>query len=54
MVEELKTELSGILDKLSGILDMAYEHSEDQDEKVYICEVEDNLHNCLRKLGVLD
>ena len=51
--DKLKAELKETLDKLSGILDFAYEMSEG-DEKEYICDTEDYLLYCLRKLGVLD
>lgn len=45
--------LDELLNKLSGILDMAYEYAEDSDEKSYICKVEDALHNNLRKAGLI-
>lgn len=45
--------LQELLDKLSGILDMAYEFAEDDEEKDYICNVENALHERLRQEGVL-
>lgn len=45
--------LEELLDKLSGILDSAYEYAEDDDEKDYICRVEDALRNKLRKAGLI-
>lgn len=45
--------LDELLDKLSGILDQAYEFSEDESEREYICAVEDALHSCLKKMGVI-
>jgi hypothetical protein len=46
-------ELYSLLDKISGILDMAYEFTDDDEEKIYICEVEADLHDYLRKRGML-
>lgn len=45
--------LDELLNKLSGILDMAYEYTDDSDERSYICKVEDALHNNLRKAGLI-
>ena len=45
--------LEELLEKLSGILDMAYEYVEDQEERDYICEVENALHDHLRKAGLI-
>lgn len=45
--------LEELLDKLSGILDQAYEFAEDDEEKSYICKVEDALHDNLRKAGLI-
>lgn len=45
--------LSELLDKLSGILDQAYEFAEDEEERAYICNVENALHERLRQEGVL-
>lgn len=42
-----------LLNKLSGILDQAYEFASDDEEKDYICKVEDALHNALRKAGLI-
>ena len=42
-----------LLEKLSGILDMAYEYAEDEEERDYICNVENALHERLRQEGVL-
>lgn len=42
-----------LLEKLSGILDMAYEFTDDQEERDYICNVENALHERLRQEGVL-
>ena len=39
--------LKELLEKLSGILDMAYEFTDDREERDYICNVENALHNCL-------
>ncbi len=47
-------ELEAILEKISGIFDSAYEFAEDDEEKIYICEVEADLHNYLKKKGVLE
>ena len=44
-------ELKAILDEISGILDFAYESSEDEEEQDYICKVEDKLYKFLRKEG---
>ena len=46
-------ELEAILKKISGIFDYAYESTEDDEEKIYICEVEADLHNYLKKKGML-
>jgi hypothetical protein len=51
--DKIIAELKETLTKLNGILDFVYEMSE-EDEKEYICEVEDNLHNCLHELGILN
>lgn len=48
-----KNELHELLDKISGIFDMAYEFTDDDEEKIYICEVEADLHEFLRKRGML-
>jgi hypothetical protein len=45
--------LEELLNKLSGILDQAYEYAADSDEKSYICKVEDALHDNLRKAGLI-
>lgn len=42
-----------ILDALSGILDGAYEFFEDDEERESICKVENDLHEYLRKAGLL-
>jgi hypothetical protein len=42
-----------LLEKLSGILDMAYEFTDDPEERAYICDVENALHERLRQEGVL-
>lgn len=42
-----------LLEKLSGILDMAYELTDDQEERDYICNVENVLYKCLRREGVI-
>jgi hypothetical protein len=46
--------LTELLDKLNGILDMAYEYSEDSEEKEYICKVEDTLRDQLREAGLIE
>lgn len=46
--------LKELLEKLSGILDMAYEFTDDHEERDYICNVENALHNCLMQKGVLN
>lgn len=43
--------LTNILDRLSNILDMAYEYAEDDDTKTEICDVEEDLHDYLREKG---
>jgi hypothetical protein len=43
--DEDKAALRAILDKLSGLLDGLYEYTEDDEEKDYICDVEDELYN---------
>lgn len=45
--------LEELLDRLCGILDNAYEYAEDDDEKDYICRVEDALRDKLRKAGLI-
>ena len=45
--------LDELLNKLSGILDMAYEYTDDSDERSYICKVEDALWDNLRKAGLI-
>lgn len=45
--------LQELLEKLSGILDMAYEFTDDEEERDYICNVENALHERLRQEGVL-
>lgn len=45
--------LEELLDRLSDILDNAYEYAEDDDEKDYICRVEDALRDQLRKAGLI-
>jgi hypothetical protein len=45
--------LEEILEKLSGILDQAYEFAGDSDEKSYICKVEDALWHNLREAGLI-
>ncbi len=45
--------LEELLDRLSDILDNAYEYAEDDDEKDYICRVEDALRDKLRKAGLI-
>lgn len=45
--------LEELLDKLSGIFDQAYELAESAEERNYICDVEDALHERLRQEGVL-
>ena len=42
-----------LLERVSGILDQAYEFAEDSEERDYICKVEDVLHQKLRKAGVI-
>lgn len=42
-----------LLEKLSGILDMAYEFTDGQEERDYICNVENALYERLRQEGVL-
>ena len=46
--------LKELLKKLSGILDMAYEFTDDPEERDYICDVENALYNCLMQKGVLN
>lgn len=50
MIDE---KLDELLNKISGIFDYAYESSEDKEEKDYICEVENELHDYLREKGLL-
>ena len=50
---EIVPELTEILNDLSGILDNAYEFTENAEERDYICFVEDRLHNCLKKVGLV-
>jgi hypothetical protein len=45
--------LMEILDALSGILDGAYEYFDDDEERETICKVENDLHEYLRKAGLL-
>lgn len=42
-----------ILDALSGILDGAYEFFDGDEERENICKVENDLHEYLRKVGLL-
>ena len=54
-MEEMKDkELETILNKINGIFDSAYEFAEDDEEKSYICEVEVDLYNYLKKKGMLE
>ena len=46
--------LKELLEKLSGILDMAYEFTDDSEEREYICDVENALHDYLRQKGLLN
>jgi hypothetical protein len=41
---EDKVALRAILDKISGLLDCLYEFTEDDEEKDYICDVENELY----------
>ena len=46
--------LKELLEKLSGILDMAYEFTDDPEDREYICDVENALHDHLRQKGLLN
>ena len=45
--------LEAILNKVSGIFDSAYEFAENDEEKAYICLVEQELHLYLQGRGLL-
>ena len=47
------TRLKDILNNVSGIFDSAYEFAEDDEEKIYICEVEKDLYAYLKEKGLI-
>lgn len=51
--EQLKLELKKVLNQLNGILDDAYENQETDSDKEYINEVENKLHEILKKKGMI-
>ena len=42
--DEDKAALRAILNKISGLLDALYEYTEDDEEKDYICDIENELY----------
>lgn len=52
--EEKKNErLDQLLNEISSIFDCAYEYSEADADKEYICEVENKLRNYLKEKGLI-